>query len=369
MTLRELCRQKTALAESDIAELERIATTIGYMADLTGSDIFIDCLCRGGGGCLVVAEAKPTDGLSVYDCQVIGQGVSREKEPAVFAAMETAMPVRDIRAITQENRLVRQDVVPVKNESGAVIGVLIREKDISERAYRDRKYEELAREKEEQSELLERFGGGVTPYTPSVEQNRTAMKEVHHRVKNNLQMVASILNIQARHAELPEVKAAFKENVSRVLSFAAIHDLLTQDETLADLSVREVAEKVCFNIFHSTGCPQKGIAIQVLGDDIQVDADRATSIAIVVNELVMNAVEHAFADQNGGEVQVILSRGNSYSAVTVADNGGGFSLSGGSSFGLDLVNATVRDKLRGKLHVASGEEGSRISFDFLHEIG
>jgi len=361
--MRELCRRHTNLDSADIEILEGIAASLQYTADLTGSDIFIDCLCRGQSQCIVVAEAKPFGGLSAYSSAVTGESVTPDREPAVFTAFATAMPVRDIRAITQENRLVRQDVVPVKNKADVVIGVLIREKDVSERVYRDRKYRELAREKEEQSELLEVYGE-TTPYAPSLEQDRVAMKEIHHRVKNNLQMVASILNIQARNSASPEMRAAFRENVSRVLSFAAIHELLVEKDALDSLSVREIIGKVCANIKHSARCGERGISIRVSGDDFFLDSNRATSVAIVVNELVMNAVEHAFAGRDGGTVVVMLSGGNSYHTVTVIDNGSGFSLSGSSSFGLDLVSATVRDRLDGKLYVSSGSTGSKISFDF-----
>jgi two-component sensor histidine kinase len=126
------------------------------------------------------------------------------------------MPIRDLKAITQENKAVKQDVVPIRNRQGQVIAVLIREKDVSESISTSKKLDEVAR-----------TAGQLTETT--IKEGSVAMKEIHHRIKNNLQTVASILNIQARRSSSEELRNALKENISRVLSIAAIHDILTKN--------------------------------------------------------------------------------------------------------------------------------------------
>ena len=125
-------------------------------------------------------------------------------EPAVYHAVESGLPARDLKAITQEGVTVRQDVVPVRGTDGKVIGVLICEKDISGRLIREKKYDELAREKEEHAgkQLL------VAGKTGDVR-----MREVHHRVKNNLQMIASIMNLQARRSDNQQVRDVYKRQM------------------------------------------------------------------------------------------------------------------------------------------------------------
>lgn len=146
MTLRELCWTHTALTSDEVDLLDRIAGSLQYMADLTGADVFIDCLDRAGETAVVVAHARPSGVISAYRRTVLGQAALREKEPAVYHAFRTGMVVRDLKAVTQEDQTVRQDAAPIRNQGGKVIAVLIREKDVSGTLSRERKFQELARE-------------------------------------------------------------------------------------------------------------------------------------------------------------------------------------------------------------------------------
>ena len=117
-----------------------------------------------------------------YRSRVVGCYAKREDEPAVYRAMETKSPVRDIRAVTHEERTVRQDVVPISDDDGRLIGVLIGERDISDDIRQEQKYEALVRRAEK---------GDFIHVSPE----DAARREVHHRVKNHLQLIASIMNI------------------------------------------------------------------------------------------------------------------------------------------------------------------------------
>lgn len=360
MPLRRICQTHTNLDDDAIELLERVAFTLQYTADLTGTDLFIDCMDCRSHTAVVVAHARPSRELSAYDSTVLGQTALPQNEPAVYHSLRTGMVVRDLKAVTQENKAVRQDVAPIKDEDGTVIGVLIREKDISHTLNSEKKYRELARERES---VTDRVLGLAAPQDG--DSHAVAMQEVHHRVKNNLQLVASILSIQARQTADPQIKRVFEENKSRVLSIAAIHDILTTSDSFDEVSLKPLFEKLRRNLQSMAGQGQE-LTVAVCGDDMTVSADKAVSIAMVVNELLTNAIQHAFQGRGNGRITVTILRGLQNSTITVEDDGNGFSTEADreESLGLQIITLTVRDKLGGKLQVQSGAQGTKAMFDF-----
>ena len=113
----------------------------------------------------------------------------------------------------------------------------------------------------------------------------------------------------------------------------------------------------------------KSIEITVEGDSMVVGAETASSVALVVNELVTNSLQHAFTDRDSGEIKISLITGKQFNSILVSDNGCGYTPSecAKSSFGLKIVESTVRDKLRGHLRINSDSSGTRVSFDFKTE--
>jgi two-component sensor histidine kinase len=360
--LERLCRENIGLSAEEIDQLLLIESTMQYTANLVGGDVFINCFYGDGKRSLVVAEAKPQGDYSNYNTCVVGEDAHIENEPAMFAVRATGLPVRDLRATTQENKLVRQDVIPIKNSAGEVYAVLVREKDVSEMLRHDRKYDELVRMMTKLDKMVQQS----ETKTDRLQQDSLAVKEIHHRIKNNLQMVASILNMQARRSDVPEIRNIFKENVCRVLSFAAIHEVLTRDGLEDDVPILGIIDKVRRNTMVYTNHAEKHIDIQVSGSDFLVSADQATSIALVVNELLTNAVKHAFPDRKEGLISIALGKGAQYASVTVSDNGVGFDCASDQkkNLGLAIVDMTVREQLHGKMQIFSDEEGSKIRFDF-----
>lgn len=359
MTLRELCRSQTALSDADIDALERVEQNLPLIAELTGCDVFIDCYDNSLRTVIVIAQAGPHLGGSVYEHAVTGKTALREKEPAVYRALESGMPARDLKAITQEGKAVRQDVSPIGGADGRTVGVLIREEDISGNLRREKKYRQFASEQDAlvQKQMDIAAGAGS--------DSAAAMREIHHRVKNDLQMVASFMNLQARRSANPEVKKALSESTQRVLSIASIHDILTRSADGDRVSLPLMLQRICRDIQVISGAG-KAVAITVDSDDIFVSPDAAASIAIVVNELVTNAVEHGYPEGGRGRVSVRAERGNLYSTVTVEDDGCGCDPGAipADSLGLTIVTLTVRDRLQGDFRLISGENGTKASFDF-----
>lgn len=302
---------------------------------------------------LVLAQRNPQWGLSSYGTNTVGMNVLREMEPAVYHAYESGVPVRDLKAITPENKAVRQNVIPIRNESGKTIAVLICELDISKSLWQERKYNELI---QEQSVLLHPYSKSETIHN---------LREIHHMVKNNLQMVASILSLQSRKSANPEVREAFQETIGRVLNIASVHEMLLNTADVESVSLKSLFEKIRSNAL-SLISGDKLIEISILGDDLYVDAVKGTAIALVTNELVSNSLEHAFVGREKGKVDISIQNGNLYSTVTVEDNGIGFNFYrwDRDSLGLSLVSMTVRDKLDGDLRLNSSSTGTKVMFDF-----
>ncbi len=356
--LEYLCAAHTTLSDEDISRLRAVEENLPLIADLTNADIFLDCLVDETTA-LVVAQQSPAGGLSVYQQKIVGQYARKENEPAVFHAFEMGTPICDLKAITQENRAVRQNVAPIRNKEHRVIGVIVREKDISADLQQQRKYEHLAKSHEEQD-----------PLTKSVdierEEHLLAIREMHHRVKNNLQLVASILNLQARNSEQEQVREILKESVGRVLSIAAIHDILISDtEQMKVVSSHVLLEQLLSNL-RMLVSPDKRIELSFSGDQIELASDSATSVSLVVTELVTNAIRHAFSGRDSGTVEVSVRRGEMYHTVCVKDDGTGFANVSESErhLGLSMVDAIVRDKLRGRFWSFSDDGGSQFSFEF-----
>lgn len=342
-------RRRTRLDEAALDRLEQIGELLPMIADLAGADLFVDCMENGR--MFVAAQAGPSYMPSAYRTSVLGCYAERKDEPAVYRAMETRTPVRDIKAVTQEDSVVRQDVVPITSETGRVIGTLISERDVSRDIRREKKYEALARRVE--------AGDRET-----VSAETVARREAHHRIKNHLQMIASLMNLQARQTDSPEVRRAFQENTSRILSIAAINELLTAHMS-GTVSLRDFLEKLRHNLTLLYGA-DRAASLLLEGDNVEVDPDQATDIALVVNELVSNAYRHAYPGRDGGTVRILLKRGEKYSSVTVQDDGSGMP-SGreeAGGLGLNIVKMLVHDKLGGKIYVTSSSGGTTVTVDF-----
>ncbi|MCB0071266.1 MAG: histidine kinase N-terminal domain-containing protein [Caldilineaceae bacterium] len=182
------------------------------------------------------------------------------------------------------------------------------------------------------------------------------IQEVHHRVKNNLQTIAAILRIQARRCETDEARQHLTEAVNRILSMSVIHEFLSQDEH-RPINVREVCQRVANQVTQVAASPEQQVDIKVSGPNIRLPAGQATPTAMVINELLLNAVEHGARDDQGGRIQVeLLDRGDSVEIV-VEDNGLGlppdFDPAQGHSLGLQIVHTLVTDDLKGEFRLES----------------
>ena len=181
------------------------------------------------------------------------------------------------------------------------------------------------------------------------------LREVHHRVKNNLQTIVALFRIQARRSDDAEVHRALAEATERVAAMASVHDLLarSEDESVDfDDAARRVVELVRSGLFGD----ERRIALTVVGGTGRIDGRIAMPLALALAELVHNALEHAFAPEDTGAVTVRLRRDSGRLVLVVEDDGRGlppgFDLAADAGLGFAIVRTLVEEDLRGTLTLA-----------------
>ncbi len=198
----------------------------------------------------------------------------------------------------------------------------------------------------------------------------TMIKEVHHRVKNNLQTVASILRMQSRRADNAEVQLQLNEAVNRVLAVAVIHEFLSRDDDQA-INIRDVCQRIVTQTQRAAVTPDKQIALRVQGPVIHLPSQQATACALVTNELLLNCLEHAFTGLDKGNVLLQLTDEGDQVVIEVIDDGVGLAEAAegelSSSLGLTIVRTLVEGDLKGQFTMARAEPGTRVVIRFPKE--
>ena len=194
------------------------------------------------------------------------------------------------------------------------------------------------------------------------------IQEIHHRVKNNLQTIASLLRLQARRTGSPEVGDILRQTINRILSIALVHEFLSHDESNV-IDVKEVCARILTEVTQGILDPEKRIRFSVEGQDLPLPAQQATSCALIVNELLQNAVKHAFVGRAEGQVVVHLRDLGEGLQIEIVDDGRGvgpgFDHRHQGSLGLQIVRTLVREDLRGEFEIANNaDRGLRATISF-----
>jgi two-component system, sensor histidine kinase PdtaS len=191
------------------------------------------------------------------------------------------------------------------------------------------------------------------------------VREMHHRVKNNLQTITMLLHLQMSAARDLRAEDVLAETINCILSIAAVHETLSE-QGLRVVDVNNVLERVTRSIGETMLTAGQGIEIIVTGDRLVLPSREATSLSLVTNELVQNAVEPAFAGRESGRVLVQLQIGPGESAVIVEDDGVGNlrAQAPARGLGLQIVEALVRDDLKGRFELHASPSGMRATIRF-----
>jgi len=188
----------------------------------------------------------------------------------------------------------------------------------------------------------------------SLEEKELLLNEIHHRVKNNLQVISSLLNLQSKYIEDPSALEAIKEGRNRVNSMSLIHQHLYGRENLSKIDVGLYLEKLSDSLFQSYNINRDRVHLITEVDSIMLDIDILIPLGLILNELISNALKHAFPNNREGNVRVVIKRQEANIVLEVNDNGVGASNHAGDdsndSFGMDMIKAFAQ-KLKATLEI------------------
>lgn len=465
--LRMLCLERSNLVEEDILVLENLQSSLQYLADLAGADVFIDVLAKGPETAVVVAEAKPTMAQSLYRGSVVGQYAFRDNEPAVFQAFVSGKLTPDVQGISQEGVPIIQKVTPIKNSHGQVIAVLIMERDNSFQVYQQKTVEFLSQTTQKLTDtllnlanveevlptlihdalfiinaegeisyanrvahdLLREYAKDINLMGMTVERfvnqvpllsqlfkedmdaaeirlpNRTLLgrtlsisatgelrgkvylfrditelrkkdrqlmaksaviKEIHHRVKNNLQTIASLMRLQMRRVRSDETRVAFQESINRIRCIALVHEMFSR-ESPEVVGLRDCIRRIGQILMENMLLPGQEIAVEVNGEEIFIHSDQATPTAIIVNEIMQNSIKYAFPENSAGKISVFIENHTSKVKIVIRDNGRGFppefDQETSANLGLQITRALVTETLEGNI-VMYNDNGAVVEVEF-----
>jgi two-component sensor histidine kinase len=189
------------------------------------------------------------------------------------------------------------------------------------------------------------------------------IREIHHRVKNNLQTISSLLRLQSRRLESAEARAAVEESVRRIASIAVVHETLAQDIT-DEAPFLDVVRPLVRMVEEGLSSPERPVRFRIAGNAGSLPAAVTTPLAVVLSELLQNAVEHAYPPGERdapGDVLIELGREGATALVRVVDDGVGvppdFSLHESGGLGLTIVRTFVENDLGGEIHIGPRRDG------------
>lgn len=193
--------------------------------------------------------------------------------------------------------------------------------------------------------------------------NTAVVREMHHRIKNNLQTVAMLMQMQIFETDSQVARHALETNIHRVQSIASVHEVLSE-RGFRLVDVKEVLEQITRMTSGSMVKPGQDIQISVTGQALQLPSKAATALALVCNELVQNALEHAFNDQGIGQINIALGHSAEEYIVLVRDNGQGFNENSHKGLGLEIAETLVGEDLNGRMKYNHLPQGTEISIRF-----
>ena len=191
----------------------------------------------------------------------------------------------------------------------------------------------------------------------SLHEKEILLKEIHHRVKNNLQVISSLLKLQSSYTKDNQTLAMFKDSQNRIRSMALIHEKLYQSQDLARINFSEYVQSLAAELLRSYRMGRNAIALNIEIGAIALNIDTAIPCGLLINELVSNALKHAFKNKHKGEICIQLKPDrNSHFILSVSDNGVGFpkhlDFRNTESLGLQLV-CTLTEQLEGTVELNS----------------
>jgi PAS domain S-box-containing protein len=295
---------------------------LGYEhGELIGKNWFQTCL-------------PPEDRDEVFE--VFKQLMEGKIEPVEYYENPVLTSIDAVRLIAWHN-------AHLKNEHGNIVGTLSSGQDITE-------------QKQAENELKN-----------SLKEKEILLKEVHHRVKNNMAVISSLLNLQAEKFEDPSVLNAFRDSQHRIRSMALVHEKLYQAKDLSKIEFSQYIKDLSQQVSRSIEFKGARISVKVKADNIKLGIDTAIPCGLIINELLTNAFKYAFPNNWTGRIHIRMQLTEDiYYKLIISDNGVGLpgyiDVQNPSTFGLNLVYLLTQ-QLEGKVE-AQREKGTSFIITF-----
>ncbi|WP_292507239.1 PAS domain-containing protein [Methylobacterium sp.] len=251
-------------------------------------------------------------------------------------------------------------ISPVINEEGELLFFFASQLDVTDRkmnefqvnADKDR-FERAVAERTRELEASNR------ELAAALELRTTLLHEVDHRVKNNMQIIASLIGMQLRSIPDETIRASLTTTLSRVEAMSTVHRRFYQSGDVARFDISEFVRDLVSDLVMATG--RQNIAIELDLEAIKVPADKAAPLALMVNEVITNAIKHGFADDTPGTIRAIVRRDGPACRITVVDNGRGMAASSSTqaTFGRKLIERLGR-QLQARTTWADADPGTRV---------
>ena len=406
--LRELCDAYSDLTEDEVKELVQVIYHLADSVLYPDADVFIDIYNEVTKSALVVYHRQPLIKPSMYENTVVGLDALLENEPGVLRSIETGLNTLGLIAVSQEGKLITQNVL-IFDGDGYLITVNEEAKQLYKKlGYRDEiiglfydnltldyytfDYIKFRAERSSSNWFFDAETHYLQYYftikyswiknkqrlvvivqdTTEVKKREeelvlkaVAIREIHHRVKNNLQSIVSLLKIQERRAQSDETKKVLHDSISRIMTIASTHELLSK-QVDSYTSLKQTLTSVIQNFHHMFGNFRDIEMFLHVDESIYVTTDQVVTISLIVNELLQNIFDHAYLPDQSGKVQIIGKLVDSKIYIEVSDDGCGFDTKtvNADSLGLLIINGYVKDKLKGKLNIESGKSGTKVYFRF-----
>ena len=202
--------------------------------------------------------------------------------------------------------------------------------------------------------------------TTSLKEKELLLREIHHRVKNSLQLISSLLTLQASEIDDKKIIAKYKESENRIHTIALIHESLYQSTNISNINFRDYVEILIEDIINSYGVSTNKIKTTLELGNYNLGIETAIPLGLIINELISNSLKHAFNGYDKGEIKIILEKNDETYTLTVKDNGiglpEGFKFIETNSLGILLINSLV-NQLEGKLDVEVND-GTLVTITF-----
>ncbi|MBU2643739.1 sensor histidine kinase [bacterium] len=201
----------------------------------------------------------------------------------------------------------------------------------------------------------------------SLKEKDLLLHEIHHRVKNNMQVISSLLDLQSNSIENEQAKEILKVSQGRVRALAAVHETLHESESLSEIDLQSYLSRLTIAVFDSYSVQPDRINLNYEIEDCSINISQASTVGLIINELITNALKYAFPGNRKGEICVRLNRSENQIELIVKDDGIGFpddvDWRNTNSLGLKLVRSLSEDQLGGSIDMES-QNGTRFTIKF-----